>query len=150
VAITPRRTEGVSAIEKFILLFAALHRLEARRNANPGCVGRRWPLAYRCPSGTIHAGDWASSVPDLLVAEGRLGVAPDELMEAARAISSRRWRSMPPRPWLRTTPPASSGGAVSSPAGASRRQRPLGRGAPLAVGGGPQESYTARTAATCA
>jgi acetylornithine deacetylase len=45
----------------------------------------RWPIAYPLSIGTVHAGDWASTVPDLLVAEGRLGVALDETPAAARA-----------------------------------------------------------------
>ena len=47
-------------------------------------LARRWTLAHPLSIGTIHAGDWASSVPDLLVAEGRLGVALDEPVEQAR------------------------------------------------------------------
>jgi acetylornithine deacetylase len=42
-------------------------------------------LAHPLSIGTVHAGDWASSVPDQLVAEGRLGVALDETVEHARA-----------------------------------------------------------------
>lgn len=80
-----RRTEGVSAIEKFTYLNAALHRFEAERNADVDPLLRRWPLAYPLSIGTVHAGDWASTVPDLLVAEGRLGVALDETPAQARA-----------------------------------------------------------------
>jgi acetylornithine deacetylase len=43
------------------------------------------PLAYPLSIGRITAGDWASSVPDLLVAEGRLGVVLDEPVADARA-----------------------------------------------------------------
>jgi acetylornithine deacetylase len=46
---------------------------------------RRWPVAYPISVGTVHAGDWASTVPDLCVAEGRLGVALDETPAQARA-----------------------------------------------------------------
>jgi acetylornithine deacetylase len=80
-----RRTEGVSAIEKFYPVLQALHELERRRNAEVDVVMQRWPLAYPLSIGTIHAGDWASTVPDLLTAEGRLGVALDETVEQARA-----------------------------------------------------------------
>jgi acetylornithine deacetylase len=80
-----RRTEGVSAIEKFTYINAALHRFEAERNADVDHLVRRWPLAYPLSIGTVHAGDWASTVPDLLVAEGRLGVALHETPEQARA-----------------------------------------------------------------
>jgi acetylornithine deacetylase len=80
-----RRTEGVSAIEKFLPLFTAIHDFEAVRNASVHPYMQRWPLAYPVSIGTVQAGDWASTVPDLLVAEGRLGVALEETPEQARA-----------------------------------------------------------------
>jgi acetylornithine deacetylase len=79
-----RRTEGVSAITKALPVLAALERLEARRNAEVDPVMSRWPIAYPLSIGRVVAGDWASTVPDLLVAEGRLGVALDEPVEDAR------------------------------------------------------------------
>lgn len=79
------RTSGVSTIEKFYPVFRALEELEARRNAVVDPLMARWPIAYPLSIGTIHAGDWASTVPDLLVAEGRLGVAIGETVEDARA-----------------------------------------------------------------
>ena len=57
-------------------------RTERNRDVDP--LMTRWELAYPTCVGTVHAGDWASSVPDLLVAEGRLGVALDEPVEQAR------------------------------------------------------------------
>ena len=80
-----RRTEGVSAIEKLYPVLLALQELEQRRNAEVDVVMQRWPLAYPLSIGTVHAGDWASTVPDLLTAEGRLGVALGETNEEARA-----------------------------------------------------------------
>ena len=79
-----RRAEGVSAVEKFVPLLAALARLEQRRNADVDPLLRRWAVAYPLSIGRVEAGDWASSVPDRLVAEGRLGVALDEPVEDAR------------------------------------------------------------------
>jgi acetylornithine deacetylase len=78
------RTSGVSAIEKFIPIYRALEELEARRNATVDPIMDRWPIAYPLSIGTVHAGDWASTVPDLLIAEGRLGVAIGETVEHAR------------------------------------------------------------------
>ncbi|MFN8146123.1 MAG: ArgE/DapE family deacylase [Candidatus Nanopelagicales bacterium] len=80
-----RRTEGVSALEVFLPVLDALRDLETRRNADVDPLVRRWPIAYPLSIGTVHAGDWASTVPDLLVAEGRLGVALDEDAATARA-----------------------------------------------------------------
>ncbi|MBB5867577.1 acetylornithine deacetylase [Allocatelliglobosispora scoriae] len=80
-----RRGSGVSAIEKFLPVFAALRELEARRCAEVDPLMRRWDIAYPIEIGMVRAGDWASSVPGELVAEGRLGVALDESPAAAQA-----------------------------------------------------------------
>lgn len=80
-----RRTEGVSAIEKFWPIWQALGELEHCRHQHVDPLAGRWKLAHPLSIGKIHAGDWASSVPDLLIAEGRLGVALDEPVEHARA-----------------------------------------------------------------
>jgi acetylornithine deacetylase len=80
-----RRTDGVSAIEKFWPVWRALHDLECRRNREVHPLFARWPIAYPISIGTVRSGDWVSSVPDLLVAEGRLGVALGEPVEHARA-----------------------------------------------------------------
>jgi acetylornithine deacetylase len=79
-----RRTSGISAIEKFLPIFTALRRLEARRNADRHPLMSRWDIAYPIEIGMVHSGDWSSSVPDLLVAEGRYGVAIGESTEDAR------------------------------------------------------------------
>jgi acetylornithine deacetylase len=80
-----RRSEGVSAIDKLRPVLDALLALETRRNTDVHPLMTRWPIAYPISIGTVHAGDWASTVPDLLVAEGRLGVALDETPAQARA-----------------------------------------------------------------
>ncbi|MFC5265488.1 ArgE/DapE family deacylase [Kribbella qitaiheensis] len=78
------RTRGVSAIEKFQLINRALADLEAERNRDPHPLLEHLDLANPLSVGTIHAGDWASTVPDLLVAEGRYGVRLGEPVTAAR------------------------------------------------------------------
>jgi acetylornithine deacetylase len=80
------REEGVSALERFWPIHAALRDLEARRNAvvrDPSFAHLQRPFAI-CV-GRIEAGDWASSEPDWLRAEGRYGIAPDESLDEARA-----------------------------------------------------------------
>ena len=100
-----RRTEGVSAIEKFVPVLSALRDLEARRHETVDPLFSRWPLAHPLSIGTIKAGDWASSVPDLLIAEGRLGVAVDEPVEAARdALERAVAEACSADPWLRDHP----------------------------------------------
>jgi acetylornithine deacetylase len=119
------REEGVSAVEKFVPLFSALRRLEADRCGVAGeehaaAAGSRASVAgdprsplfagYRLPwpieVGTVCAGDWASSVPDTLVAEGRYGVAVGEDVAAARrALEEAIARAAAADPWLAGHPP---------------------------------------------
>jgi len=119
------RDEGVSAVEKFAPLFAALRELEAQRcgfgDAPAGEPGSaRSPVAgdprdplfarLRLPwpieVGTLRAGDWPSSVPDTLVAEGRYGVAVgEEPATARRAFEEAIARAAAADPWLCDHPP---------------------------------------------
>jgi acetylornithine deacetylase len=100
-----RRAEGVSAIERFWPVWRALQALEARRHERVDPLMARWPLAHPLSIGTLHAGDWASSVPDLLVAEGRFGVALDEPVEDARAaLEAAVGEASSADPWLRDHP----------------------------------------------
>jgi acetylornithine deacetylase len=80
-----RRSAGVSAIEKFWPIFRVLEDLERQRNVKVDPLFNRWEIAYPLSIGMVRSGDWASSVPDLLVAEGRLGVMLDEPTASARA-----------------------------------------------------------------
>src|SRR4030095_7753452 len=84
------RFEGVNAIEKFFLIYRALMELEHERNfafRNP-----LFPSGMSAPIcvGKINAGDWPSTVPETLVAEGRFGVLPGENIAAAREIFERK------------------------------------------------------------
>ena len=79
------RTEGVDAIEKYLLVHLALRRLEVARNTEIHPLMAGYAVPYPLSVGTVRAGDWSSSVPDLLIAEGRLGVALGEPVEHARA-----------------------------------------------------------------
>ncbi|EYR62881.1 peptidase M20, partial [Actinotalea ferrariae CF5-4] len=79
------RLAGHSAFEAFLPVHAALADLERERNARPHPLLDGNPLPYPISIGTVRTGDWASSVPDLLVAEGRLGVRLGEEPVAARA-----------------------------------------------------------------
>ncbi|MCW2607939.1 MAG: acetylornithine deacetylase [Frankiales bacterium] len=99
------RLEGVDAIEKYVLVHAALRRLEVRRNRDAHPLMARYSLPYPLSVGTLRAGDWASSVPDLLVAEGRLGVALGEDPADARADLERTVAEVNAGdPWLSANP----------------------------------------------
>ncbi|GAA1617260.1 MULTISPECIES: ArgE/DapE family deacylase [Kribbella] len=79
------RSRGVNAIEKFTVIQAALQELERARNRDPHPLLAHLDLANPLSVGTIAAGDWASTVPDHLVAEGRYGVRLGEGVAEARA-----------------------------------------------------------------
>jgi len=99
------RLEGVDAVEKYLLVHQALRRLEARRNGDVTPLMARYALPYPLSVGTVRAGDWASSVPDALVAEGRYGVALGEPVEAARAeLEDALAQVCADDPWLAANP----------------------------------------------
>ncbi|MDE2751405.1 MAG: ArgE/DapE family deacylase [Gemmatimonadota bacterium] len=85
------RHEGVSALEKFMLLYEDLVDFEAERNAaadDPRLAA--YPVPYPICIGTVQGGEWASSVPESVRAEGRFGVAVQEDVRAARAALEAR------------------------------------------------------------
>ena len=99
------RLAGVDAVEKFLPVHAALRRLEAERNRSAHALMAAYPLPYPISVGTVRAGEWASTVPDLLVAEGRLGVALGEPVEHARAeLEAAVAAVCADDPWLATHP----------------------------------------------
>jgi len=101
------RNEGVSALEKFQIVFAELMALEARRNhfpIDPLFEGFRLPFPLSV--GKIEGGDWASSVPDWVRIEGRYGLAPGEDPESAKdAFQEALSRAAGSDPWLGAHPP---------------------------------------------
>lgn len=112
-----RRTAGVSALAKLEPILRALERLESRRNADPDPLTARWDIAYPLSIGMVRCGEWASTVPDLLVAEGRLGVALDEAAADARVdLETAVAEACEGDSWLRDHPAAVEwwGGAFDS------------------------------------
>ncbi len=111
------RDRGVSAVELFAHVHADLRAFEAerQRDADPRFAGERYPFGISI--GTVHAGDWASSVPDRLVAEGRYGVRLGEPVAAARArFEARVAAACAGHPWLARHPVTVTwtGGAFAS------------------------------------
>lgn len=101
------RDEGVSALEKFIPLFSELQHFERERNAS-----LKHPLydafANKVPVnvGVVKAGNWASTVPEVLEAEVRVGLLPGEELDAFKRLVSDRIQAAAARdPWLRQHPP---------------------------------------------
>jgi acetylornithine deacetylase len=99
------RDEGVDAVDKYLLVHQALRALEARRNKDVHPLMAGYVIPYPLSVGTVRAGDWASSVPDLLVAEGRLGVAlGEDVASARRELETCITELCAGDPWLATHP----------------------------------------------
>lgn len=80
------RYEGVSAIEKSMLVVQAIGKLEKERNDRlDDPLYEKLPIPIPINLGVIEGGKWPSSVADLVKLEGRMGVAPGEQMEDAKA-----------------------------------------------------------------
>ena len=78
------RREGVSALDNLELLHAALRADETARNAaDMRPEMRALGLPYSTIIGTVRGGDWPSSVPDRIIAEGRYGVRAGQTAAAA-------------------------------------------------------------------
>lgn len=101
------RTEGVSAIEKFVPVLQALLAFEATRNAaidDPLFADCALPIPI-CP-GIVRAGNWASNVAERLVCEGRYGVAVGEdLSQARHRFEDAVAQAAAGDAWLREHPP---------------------------------------------
>ena len=85
-----KRREGVSALANLQVLISALEADEARRNeseADPLMTALGLP--YPTIVGTVAGGEWASTVMDRVVAEGRYGVrlgqSPEDAFAELRA-----------------------------------------------------------------
>ncbi len=101
------RHQGVSALEKFIPIFQDLLAWEAERTAT-----LRHPLfdhledKFPISVGKLRTGTWASTVPEILVAEGRLGFLPGETLEGMMAEAASRVDLVAQQEaWLREHPP---------------------------------------------
>ena len=100
------RREGQSAFEAFLPVHTALLELEADRNREPDPLFGDRELPYSLSIGHVQTGDWASSVPDRLVAEGRYGVMLGEDPSSARtAFEDAVTEASLKDPWLRENRP---------------------------------------------
>ena len=101
------RGRGVSALEKFVPIFEGLRELEREREATLSHplyrdIEEKVPLNV----GLVRSGNWASTVPESLVAEGRAGMIPGEGLGEVKALVAGRVAEVAARdPWLREHPP---------------------------------------------
>ncbi|MFY0543554.1 peptidase [Brevibacillus sp. H7] len=100
------RYEGVSAIEKSMLVVQEIARLEKERNdriTDP--LYAKLPIPIPINIGVIEGGKWPSSVADLVKLEGRMGVAPGEAMDDAKAEMDAALKRLAERdPWFAEHP----------------------------------------------
>lgn len=76
------RYEGVNAIDKAYKVVQALEHLEKERNAKVADpLYRNIPIPLPINIGRLESGKWPSSVPDVAVIEGRVGVGPWETLQ---------------------------------------------------------------------
>lgn len=101
------RYEGVSAIEKSMTVVEHILYLEKIRNERVNDpLYEKIPIPFPINMGKISGGDWPSSVADLVLIEGRMGVSPEETMDEAKEEMA-RWleRLKEIDPWFETHPP---------------------------------------------
>jgi acetylornithine deacetylase len=77
--------KGINVIDKFYIVYDALKEMDRRRH---GLFSGEYARYYENPMnvaplnvGTLSAGEWPSSVPDWLEADGRIGIFPGETVE---------------------------------------------------------------------
>ncbi|MGI8718554.1 MAG: ArgE/DapE family deacylase [Lapillicoccus sp.] len=121
------RYEGVSAIDAYLPLHRAITGLEAERNTDIDPLFGDNVMPYPISVGILRSGDWASTVPDALTAQGRLGVRLGEDPALARRhLEHVIAEAAAADPWLRDHPPV-----VTWPGGQFASGR-LAEGHPLA------------------
>jgi acetylornithine deacetylase len=103
-----RADSAVNAMERLWPLIAAIRELEAEVNQesvrHPAFAGLSHPLNYNV--GTLHAGDWPSSVPEAATMEVRFSYPPGETVGGAQQRIEGHLRAAADRdPWLREVPP---------------------------------------------
>ena len=99
---------GVSAVEKFQHIFEVIQALDRDRHLRyENKIFEFNDNIAPISIGTVAAGDWLSTIPETLIAEGRFGVFPGETTAAARAaLADCLAQVSAGDPWLQTHPPA--------------------------------------------
>lgn len=99
--------KGINPIDKFYIIYEALKKMDRRRHErySNGDFAYRYNVAP-LNVGTIVAGEWPSSVPDHLEADGRMGIFPAETVEEMHWEFEETVRAAAAAdPWLTENPP---------------------------------------------
>jgi len=101
------KDEGVSAIDKFIVLYNGLIELEAERNSRLRDKDySRYKIPYAISIGLINGGEWAGTVPSEIIFEGRMGVAVGEdEYKARKELEDKIHEISVADPWLKDNKP---------------------------------------------
>jgi len=101
------RWRGESVLPHFEAIRHAFEDLEAEREARVDHpLYADYPVKWPVCVGTVDAGNWASAVPDELVAEIRIGVAPGETVASVEAeFQARLDEVVAESDWLSEHPP---------------------------------------------
>ncbi len=97
------KDEGISAIEKFIVVYNGLMALEKERNKRfTDPLYNRYESPYAISIGTVKGGQWPGTVAESVVFEGRIGVAVGESEASARCDLEKKIEEIADGdPWLR-------------------------------------------------
>ncbi|WP_409372000.1 peptidase [Paenibacillus alginolyticus] len=100
------RYEGVSAIEKSVIVLQHIRELEEQRNARiSDPLYAQNPIPIPINIGVIQGGNWPSSVADTVKLEGRMGVAPEEKLDEAKEEMARWMEGLKGKdPWFEEHP----------------------------------------------
>ena len=150
------RLAGISAIDRYMAVHAALHAHEITVNANVAHpLMRELELPYPLLVGKVQAGEWSSMVPDRLEFEGRLGVpvgadlrrrrgrALERVVDDAAPGTAITWEGGAFAPGRDRRPSTRGRGRCatrSAPSSAARRRSPASRGAPTCACSPPAAS----------
>lgn len=124
-----RRLMGQNALDHYLAVHEVLRNGERALNE-----GERHPLMrslklpYATSVGTIHGGEWSSSVMDRLVVEVRVGVTLDETTREAKARFERTLtEGLAGDSWLSANPPQVNWRAAGFGSAATREDHPMVR-----------------------
>ncbi|WP_423823519.1 ArgE/DapE family deacylase [Salinisphaera sp. SPP-AMP-43] len=122
-----RRLMGENALDHYLAVHQILRDAEQALNAaETHPLMQELRLPYATSVGTVHGGQWSSSVMDRLEVEVRIGVTLNETTDEAKARFERTLaKGVAGHPWLATHPPRVHWRAAGFGSSATRLDHPL-------------------------